>query len=456
MGIYSLKTLINKYIEEVFVATKIQSEVCYIDFTYKICISTDRIMSMYNSNPTLYSNPIEIVIDIIKKDVDLLYNQIQMNKFFKKFVIAIDYGMKGKNSVSSFKFDENLIDIFFKNASKYVLMKSNVMIPRNMIEHLNDPEYFNSILSSIRLMADLRYNQRKTIDDISIEKYISLEYLKDKISPKIYKQLKYYGLTKYMLSRGCKSATRARRQNAEITLGDTTEENFNKEFRDKLMTISPNVIIALVPYMVKLLLEQINDEYTIEFIGTSTESDFSIIKHINMYHQRHCPTIYTNDTDFFTLLCDKDVIIKYPYQNERTREKYNVSIRPKDFWNWLVQDNSWNYQDIVTISCLLGTDYNRDSPYHIRTIEKLKKFYKENHSLSKKDPKGMYTKVYKDAVDTLQYSTRNLSFLLAMELYSQATAIETQVLYIEPDNLDIRVLNEMFRCMYVDATFNDA
>lgn len=456
MGIYSLKTLINKYIEEGFVATKIQSEVCYIDFTYKICISTDRIMSMYNSNQILYSNPIEIVIDIIKKDVDLLYNQIQMNKFFKKFVIAIDYGMKGKNSVSSFKFDENLIDIFFKNASKYVLMKSNVMIPRNMIEHLNDPEYFNSILSSVRLMADLRYNQRKTADDISVEKYISLEYLKDKISPKIYKQLKYYGLTKYMLSRGCKSATRARRQNVEITLGDTTEENFNKEFRDKLMTISPNVIIALVPYMVKLLLEQINNEYTIEFIGTSTESDFSIIKHINMYHQRHCPTIYTNDTDFFTLLCDKDVIIKYPYQNERTREKYNVSIRPKDFWNWLVQDNSWNYQDIVTISCLLGTDYNRDSPYHIRTIEKLKKFYKENHSLSKKDPKGMYNKVYKDALDTLQYSTRNLSFLLAMELYSQATAIETQVLYIEPDNLDIRVLNEMFRCMYVDATFNDA
>ena len=204
MGIYSLKTLINKYISEAFVPSKIQSEVCYIDFTYKICISTERIMTMYKANPDLYDNPIQIIKEVISKDVDLLCNQLQMNKFFKKFVIAFDYKLDGNSSMNIMNFNEKLMDMCFEDASKWTKMKSAVLIPRSMVEHINDPRYTNAILAASKLMVDLRYNKKMNSSDVVVDKYIAIDYLKNDMNPEIYKLLKYNGLTRYMLTRGCK------------------------------------------------------------------------------------------------------------------------------------------------------------------------------------------------------------------------------------------------------------
>lgn len=450
MGIYSLKTLVNKYISEAFIPSKIQSEVCYIDFTYKICISTERIMTMYKLNPGLYDNPIQIIKEVISKDVDLLYNQLQMNKFFKKFVIAFDYKVEGDSSANIMHFNETLVDKYFENASKWTKIKSSVLIPRSMITHINDPCYTNTILAASKLMVDLRYNRKLASSKVVIDKYISIDYLKDDMNPEIYKLLKYNGLTRYMLTRGCKEFTRLIRKQHQISWDETNDDNFDEIFKSTIMNVNRVQMVNLIPFIIHDLIEKIDDQYTVEFIGANSESDYSIIKHINMYHQNHCPTIYTNDSDFFTLLSDQDVIIKFPYQNEKTRDKYNVSIKPKDFWNWLLNDKTWNYYDIITISCLLGTDYNKDSPYHIRTIDKLRKFYRDNHVVDRKNPKILYDKIYDSTFDTLKFSTKNLSFLLAMEIYSQASLIENQVLYIEPKKFDMKVINDSFRSLFSD------
>ncbi len=453
MGIYSLKTLLNKYISEYFVPTKIKSEVCYIDFTNKICISTERIASMYKANKDLYSNPITIVKEIIAKDVELLFNQIKMNKFFKKFVVAFDYGILPDTWTYKDIFDKELIDKYVSSFNKYSKIKTIVLIPRNMVEHINDPRYTQTILSASKLLCDTRCNVRSKSRTADLEKYISLDYLKDKIDPEIYDLFKYSGLTQYMLTRGCKEATRLKRQEKDkILWKDLDPEDFDEMFKTTIMTITPRMLINMVPQIVNELMERFDGKYKVEFIGAHTESDFSILKHIDMYHQNHCPTIYTNDTDFFTLLSDRDVIIKFPYQNEKTGEKYNVSIRPKDFWNWLLNDRSWNYHDIVTLSCLLGTDYNRDSPYHIRTLDKVRKFFKDNKENIKGDPKRMFDKIYDFALNSLNYSNRHLSFLFAMNIYSKANAIENQVLYVEPVPFGIENVEALYKSIYLRVT----
>jgi hypothetical protein len=452
MGIYSLKTFIDKYIKEAFEPSKIHSEVCYIDFTYKICISTARVYNIYKEEQNNYTNPLDLIYDILEKDIELLCNQIFMNRFFKKFIIAFDYGMQSKMS-TQMHFSEDLLEAFKRNMNKNTMIKSSVMIPRKLIEHLNDKDYEDLILDSAKHLNSIRYNQNRLIDNIPLTSYISIEKIKDKMPEHLYKKIKYNALCKYIATIGCKEVTRLKRKRQEITCGETTEESFDETFKEKIMDINPSYILACVPYIIHEVKQRVGDEYVIEFIGTSTESDFSILKHIETYHKNNCPTIYTNDTDFFTLLGKYDVVIKFPYQNEKTKDKFNVSIKPIDFWNWLLKDQRWSYYDIITLSCLLGTDYNKESPFHIRTIDKIRKYYYE-HKTKSNDPEYMYSTTMAIARDALKYSDKQLPFLLAMELYYNALFIESQIYFIQSTNyIRLDIMNEKKRCIYVDIIF---
>lgn len=456
MGITTLTNLVKQYVEEHKHTNKISSEICYIDFTGKICSTTERVNKIYKSNPSLFSTPLELIEYIINEVVKLLFNQINNNKFYKKIVVVFDHCTNEFVINPELNIDSSILEIFIHQLTKDSQLKATVMIPRKFIPFINIPEYFDTIKKSVRNLIEVKYNQNRTFEKVDIKDYIDLKYIESIVDKKVYDKLRTFGLLRYILTRGCKEPERKR-----ISKGKNKAEEFNElsinEFLEKrVMNIIPPMIIGLSEYIILKLKEQLKTNVNIEFLGTTTESDFMIVKHMEMYHKNQCCTIYTTDTDFLALCCKKNTIIKYSHINPVTQEKYNVSINPRDFWNWLLGDESWSYLEIITISCLLGTSYGKQTPYHIRGIENIRNFYNMFKESKNRTPRFMFDKVYKECVKKLKDNIKYVYFLIAMCIYSQANKMESSVCYLNPKNIDLKFINERNRFLIYDLVLGNS
>ena len=197
----------------------------------------------------------------------------------------------------------------------------------------------------------------------------------------------------------------------------------------------------MIPNIIKQIKDSLPKNIDVEFIGCEDESDFAICRHIYKNYRGNCPTIYTKDTDFFLLLCKRNCVLKIPY------EDYNISIYTSDFWNWLLGTDNYTYLDIVALCCCFGTSYNKFRPKKlmfkdIEDIRKMKfggKFYNYAYSLAKRisDPQ-----IY--------------DFLLALEIYKQSENIENETRYIEPEEINLELINMKFSNIFSDLLLNNS
>lgn len=91
----------------------------------------------------------------------------------------------------------------------------------------------------------------------------------------------------------------------------------------------------------------------VNFFGCSVESDFAIANHIKTYNTNTYPIIISNDTDFLSLLCDVNCLIKFIFR----RKTYYVN--PPIFWKRIF-DADLNPNIIKMLCVLKKTDYNLD------------------------------------------------------------------------------------------------
>lgn len=455
MGIKHLRKYINKYFEQRGQLKEIVSDVCYIDCTTKIYYSVDKLTNVW-SKQGLTENVdkvtiLDLIEEIINKVVDSLLQHINSNKFYKKFILSFDYRYITYIS-NRFKLSD---DVYKNTISKIVDKKKLIdaipMIPITFITKVGENETLNSdididtLKESVRNMYEVRYNYWKPVKKVL--DYISLEYLQEvETDPEklvIIEELIKTGYTRYILIKEAKSLCRSEYNDSIIKskediskqLYDTDDTCFDDKFKEYFLKTPFSIIIATVPNIIKRIKERISSDINIEFIGCEDESDFAICRHIYKNYRGSCPTIYTKDTDFFLLLCKKNCILKIPYDD------YNISIYTSDFWNWLLGTDDYTYLDIVGLCCCFGTAFNNFRPKklmfkNIDEIRKLKfggKFYNYVYNFAKKitDPQ-----VYE--------------FLLALEIYKQSEIIENETRFIEPDEINIDLINMKFSNIYSD------
>ena len=153
MGISTLRKLLNEYIKTK-PEQKINSNICYIDYTYKIILSTNNVIQQYK-----FSNeytPNELINMIIDKSVQSIVTQIKNNKYYSEYIISLDF-RNINNMNSKFHFSNeiitNYINNFWTNKEK---IESIPMIPKGI--NLSDSD---GVKTCIRNMYDIRYNYWK-------------------------------------------------------------------------------------------------------------------------------------------------------------------------------------------------------------------------------------------------------------------------------------------------------
>lgn len=460
MGINHLRKYINKYFEQRGHLKEISSDICYIDCTSKIYYSVDKLTNIWSKQTFNLDKQkikiIDLINEIINKVVESLLQQINSNKFYKRFILSFDYRYIAYIS-NRFKLSDDVYKhIIEKITDKKKLIDAIPMIPINFVEYVNGKESLNldididTLHESVRNMYEVRYNYWKPIKKIL--DYISLEYLQqfetDHEKLMIIEELIKTGYTRYILIKEAKSRSRSEykdsiiKSNDDISkqLYDTNENCFENKFKEYFLKTPFSVIISMVPNIIKNIKEHVPKNIDVEFIGCEDESDFAICRHIYKNYRGNCPTIYTKDTDFFLLLCKRNCILKIPY------EDYNISICTCDFWNWLLGTDNYSYYDIVALCCCLGTSFNRFRPkkFMFNSIEDIRKM---------KFGGKFYNYVYNFA-KTIQ-DPSIYEFLLALEIYKQSDIIENETRFIEPGEINFDLINMKFSNIYSDLLLTD-
>ena len=447
MGIIKLTKYFNEYINSLPKSHEnINSEICYIDYTSNLVITTSNIMKKYKS--INISSKINIICnEIINTCINNLCEQIKNNKYFTKYIIVFDYRYLSKFNLN-FKLSEQLLNDCIHNLEfnkDYV--DSIPMIPKSQ-SITNTP--ISTLKENVRNLYELRIKGE-------ITNYQNLYYLlsneTDETHIQILQTLINFGLTRYIVLRGAKNITRRDRNiknmcktihnqksflissklqnvldNINIRLFEATDE---KTFQNILYnfknTVNYTLIINLIPILVSRFKEIIKKEpksEIVEFIGCENESDFVIRKHILLYNKLNCPTIYTNDSDLFMLLCDINCYIRVKTSN------LNIRIKPNLFWQWLTGQDNIYLNDIIAFCCILGNDYNhfKFMKWKIDNIEDIKMLFKNN--------KNLYINVYNHALKL--YNKHKyielLQFLISLEIYTQCDIIENSIHPIERIN----------------------
>lgn len=453
MGISTLRKLLNEYIKTK-PEQKINSNICYIDYTYKIILSTNNVIQQYK-----FSNeytPNELINMIIDKSVQSIVTQIKNNKYYSEYIISLDF-RNINNMNSKFHFSNeiitNYINNFWTNKEK---IESIPMIPKGI--NLSDSD---GVKTCIRNMYEVRYNYWKPNKGCVLN-YIPIQTLidqtTDEFEKKIFNEYLNFGYARYILFRDAKHQVRLRRKilyNKRNTIDNFIEEelknsnDFDKDIRNYLYSIPYTMIISQSKNIISRIISQLQG-IKIQFIGCENESDFAIRKHILAFNSLNCPTIYTRDTDLIALLCDVNCVIKIPYQDR------NVPIYPHDFWAWVFNTSEFNYDDVITICVLLGTDYNQ-SLNKIRTENALKlynqqmiqKFYMNYKKIGIYNFTHNYVKeMLKNCLNTND-KNELINILLSLEIYKQAELVEYSIYYIKPEKqIDYSLINLKYANLY--------
>lgn len=470
MGINHLRKYINKYFEQRGQLNDINSDICYIDCTAKIYYSVEKLTNIWSKEKLIQDNKnisdqnltvLNLINEITKKIVDSLLQQILTNKFYKKFILSFDYRYISYLS-NKFILSDNVYNHIMQKitSDKKKSIESTPMIPITFLDsehkHIKQNIDFEVLQESIRNMYEVRHNYWKPVKKIL--DYISLEYLKNINSQacqtsqnsqiELIDKLIRIGYVRYILIKEAKSTCRSNYKDSIIKskddiskqLYESDDNLFSDKFKEYFLKIPFSVVLSMIPNIIKQIKDSLPKEIDVEFIGCEDESDFAICRHIYKNYRGNCPTIYTKDTDFFLLLCKRNCVLKIPY------EDYNVSIYTSDFWNWLLGTDDYTYLDIVALCCCFGTSYNRFRPKKlmfkdIEDIRKMKfggKFYNYAYGLAKKisDPQ-----IY--------------DFLLALEIYKQSEHIENETRYIEPEEINLELINMKFSNIFSDLLLTE-
>lgn len=446
MGIFKLRKFIDQYLSterKNIDKQQINSDVCYIDFTSKIILST----SSVSRNISTTDTTLELINRIIDKNVEAIVNQIRSNRYYTKYILAFDYRYITSTS-SKLKFSKRIIDNY---VNKLETMKERIdivpMIPINLTS-----SSFSVMEKGVRNLYEVRYNywkpEKKLLDYISLKYLIDNTPVDDPIRTTYIKCLES-GHARYMLLRGAKNEVRTSRNKTNYTSKTKTvksdismdlynSENFDAELKKYLSNIPYTLIISLIPTIVKRIKDLLFD-IDIEFIGCENESDFAIRKCIKENHPNDCPTVYSRDTDLLMLLSDINCVIKFPYQN------HNVSIYPIRFWTWLLKQD-YTFKDVVNVCSVLGTDYNQYRPRCLKIADNAdinSNLLEEIREVNRKE-------ISKETIP------RGLStYLLATEIYLQSDNIENDIHHIRPHELDMDLINMKFSNLYTDLLFGD-
>ena len=210
MGIIKLTKFFNEYINSLpKTHNQIISEICYIDYTANLVITTSNISRRYSKSIQDHSSEFgkiihEICNQIIDTCVNNIIEQIVNNKYFKKYIIVFDYKYISKFN-PKFQFNDNLIDDYI---SQLPFQKDHIdsipMIPKN----LNIKTTPIIILKeSVRNLYELRLKN-------CITEYQNLYYLlentpeTDVNALTILHSIIKFGLYRYIVLRGAKNNTR--------------------------------------------------------------------------------------------------------------------------------------------------------------------------------------------------------------------------------------------------------
>ena len=217
---------------------------------------------------------------------------------------------------------------------------------------------------------------------------------------------------------------------------DTILNNFKN-------TVNYTLIVNLIPILISRVKEQIKDLHLkeiVEFIGCENESDFVIRKHILLYNSLNCPTIYTNDSDLFMLLCDINCYIRVK------SPLLNIRIKPNLFWQWLTGLENIYLNDIAAFCCILGNDYNhfKFMKWKVDNLNDIRELFKNN--------KNLYSNAYNHALKLYNkyHYLELLQFLISLEIYRQCDYIENEIHHISRinENSCNKLLNEAIELKY--------
>lgn len=513
MGIIKLTKFFNEYIDSLpKTHNQIISEICYIDYTANLVITTTNISKRYSKYPSLNLNEqtqsesllyISIIHNICNQIIDTCVNniieQVENNKYFKKYIIVFDYKFISKFN-PKFQFNDNLLNDYI---SQLKFNKDHIdsipMIPKNL-DITTTP--ITILKESVRNLYELRL--KGLITDYQ-NLYLLLENTsEDKVNEQtIIQSLINFGLYRYIVLRGAKNNTRRDRNiktmcktihshksfveskelgnaldNINVRLYSSlyqsqSPKNFNSILNNFKNTVNYTLIVNLIPILVSKIKSEINNreiKTQIDFIGCENESDFVIRKHILLYNSLNCPTIYTTDSDLFMLLSDVNCYIRIKSST------LNIRIKPNLFWQWLTGLKNIYLNDIIAFCCILGNDYNhfRFTKYKVETVEDIRELFKNN--------KNLYSNIYNHAIKLYQkyklqkniQSSENedqiinktstkiignknyefidelLHFLISLDIYKQCDLIENEIHYISSININTydKLINEAIELKY--------
>lgn len=442
MGISGLSQYLNEYAA---VANKCQqaidSKVCYIDYTSVLVSTTANISKRHAKNDSnqCLADIHNMCEEIIQTCVHNLVDQLEHNKYFIKYIIVFDYKCVSNFSSHFYLNDELLSEYIHTLPFQKDYTDLIPMIPKTLDIHTTPVDVLKE---SVRNLYELRIHRM-------ISDYQNLYVLKmDESSPdyiQLVDSLISTGYNRYFVLRGAKNATRRERNiknmckaihsnrtldnslhtkldNVNVRLYETLNDTaaFTSTLHNFQHSISYQLIINLIPLIVQRIKAELQSkaiETNVEFIGCENESDFVIRKHIKLYNQLNCPTVYSNDSDLFMLLCDVDCYIRLKQNN------LNVRLKPNLFWRWLTGSSYVNFRNISTFCCLLGNDY---------TQFKFKKYLMTDVKQLFKN-KYLYDSVYTSSLKLYhKYKTNDiLYFLLVLEMYAQADLIENNIHYLD-------------------------
>lgn len=446
MGIKHLRSVIHAYYNAKLQKSNriIRSTVCYIDCTSKIVYNANNMNKNINNK-----SPIELIENIVNKSVEAIAKQINRGFHYNKFILVFD--LKSISDINpKFELSQEIIDQYVKLLdTNKESMASIPMLPKIMDIYNTDVD---SLKLSVRNLYEVRWNYWSPNKQIT--NYTSIRrLLKTETNPDVIDKLNTLyksGIERYILFRGAKYLTkhaRLREKNMSTDIVEklfkTDAHKFDKEFRKYLLNAPYNLIISLTRRIVDGIINSTPDK-DVSFLGCEHEADFVIRNHIKHYHSNACPTIYTCDSDIVMLMCDVNCVVKIPYEDV-DRRKFNISIYPIEFWKWILRTNKIDFKNIVTICCLLGTDYNTElcENVSIEHIDDMAKYYVNN----------LYEEIVAGCKKTLKVRTQQniVQLLTAIEILIQSDRIETVLHHIKPeDAIDLSIVNLKFSNIYTD------
>lgn len=360
MGVHGLLKYVHKYGVNVSLPQTIQnnkiyiSNIVYYDFTSKL-------IDFYNNYCTL--DTFDEIVNGIINDMKTLFEYIL--NYNNKLYVFIDYKI-----ISSIDNSNILFKDFILTTDDFDEYEREQATPMIKMSHItNSLDY---ILNKVKCKFELKrtkhpsdYIELSSVYDnvyecVKNDNALSIDDVKNILDD--------YTWYRYLILRGAKRITFNNRVKQLTENGDLDHK------------VSFSKVLRHADTIVKLF----NEKYPtlskrISFFGCSTESDFSITKHINTYNKFSYVTIYTNDTDMLVTLCDVDCIIKLNIENRNTRNKQskyhdkNISINPIKFWNSIFKCDL-SPRMIKLLCILMGTDYNhydRKSPIHIQSFDEI-------------------------------------------------------------------------------------